>query len=157
MIQSKGYAALSQGAKLVPFAFERRAPGPHDVVMEILYCGICHTDLHFVNNDWQFSLYPMVPGHEIVGKVTAVGAEVKKFKLGDKAAIGCIVDSCRHCAPCEQGWEHMCAENPTGTYSAFERGTQNLTFGGYSNNYVADERYILRVPDNLDLFSGRFC
>ena len=102
MVQSHGYAALSAKEKLVPFAFERRDPGPHDVTLDILYCGICHSDLCFVNDDWKMSVYPMVPGHEIVGRIVAVGNQVSKFALGDMAAIGCIVDSCRTCAPCTQ-------------------------------------------------------
>lgn len=150
MTQSHGYAAMTAKGALTPFAFERRAAGPHDVTLDILYCGICHSDLFFVDNDWGMSLYPMVPGHEIVGRVTAVGAHVSKFKVGDLAAIGCIIDSCRACAPCTDAMENMCLEHPTPTYSGFERQGGMPTFGGYSSNYVADEGYVLKVPDGLD-------
>ena len=150
MVQSFGFAALEAKAPLIPFSFERRDPRPHDVIIEILYTGICHSDLFFVNNDWGNSIYPMVPGHEIVGRVTAVGDGVRKFKVGDLAAIGCIVDSCRQCDPCRHDLENMCAEHPTPTYSGYERDGERVTFGGYSNNYVADEAYVVRVPDTLD-------
>jgi len=150
MVQSHGYAALRAKAELAPFSFERRDPGPHDVTLEILYCGICHSDLCFVDDDWKMSVYPMVPGHEIVGRVVAAGSQVSKFAVGDMAAIGCIVDSCRACAPCTHHLEHMCLQYPTPTYGGFERGTHRPTFGGYSNNYVADEAYVVRVPDGLD-------
>lgn len=150
MTQAHGYAALAAKADLVPFRFERRELGEHDVRMEILYCGICHSDLFFVDNDWGISLFPMVPGHEIVGRVSAVGAKVSKFALGDIAAIGCIVDSCRHCEPCAQQMENMCVEHPTPTYSGYERDGRLMTFGGYSDCYIADESYMVRVPDSLD-------
>lgn len=150
MTKSYGYAALEEKAALVPFSFERREPRAQDVTIEILYCGICHTDLCYVDNDWGSSRYPLVPGHEIVGRVTAVGDQVSKFKVGDMAAIGCIVDSCRHCSPCLHHLENMCAEGPTPTYSGLERDGQGVTFGGYSNNYVADEAYVVKVPETLD-------
>lgn len=150
MVKSHGFAALEAKATLGPFHFERREPGPKDVVMDVTHCGICHSDLFFVDNDWGFSVYPMVPGHEVVGRVTSVGAEVTKFKVGDMAAIGCIVDSCRQCEPCTHDLENMCVEHPTPTYSGFERDGVTPTFGGYSNNYVCDEDYMVRVPDNLD-------
>lgn len=150
MLSSHGFAAREAKGALSPFHFERREPGPHDVVMDILYCGICHSDLFFVDNDWGFSVYPMVPGHEIVGRVTSVGAAVTKFKVGDTGAIGCIVDSCRQCDPCTHDLENMCVEHPTPTYSGFERDGVTPTFGGYSNNYVCDENYMVRVPDSLD-------
>ena len=150
MVQSHGYAALEAKAALVPFSFERRDPRPHDVVMDILYTGICHSDLFQVDNDWGHSIFPMVPGHEIVGRVTAVGEAVTRFKVGDTAGIGCIVDSCRHCDPCTRDLENMCLEYPTPTYSGWERDGARMTFGGYSNNYVADEAYVVRVPDALD-------
>lgn len=150
MVHSYGFAALEAKARLTPFNFERRQPGPKDVVMDILYCGICHSDLFFVDNDWGFSVYPMVPGHEIVGRVVSVGSSVSKFKVGDIGAIGCIVDSCRQCEPCTHDLENMCVEHPTPTYSGFERDGVTPTFGGYSNNYVCDQDYMVRVPDNLD-------
>ena len=150
MVQSQGYAALEAKADLEPFAFERRDPGPHDVVLEILYCGICHSDLFNVDNSWGYSSYPMVPGHEIVGRVVAKGAQAAKFEIGDMAAIGCIVDSCRTCDPCSRHLENMCLEGATPTYGGSERNSPRRTFGGFSNNYVADEAYVLKVPDSLD-------
>jgi uncharacterized zinc-type alcohol dehydrogenase-like protein len=150
MVESYGYAALAARDTLQPFAFERRDPGPRDVTLEILWCGICHSDMCFVDDDWHMSVYPMVPGHEIVGRVTGIGSAVEKFEVGDLAAIGCIVDSCKTCEPCHSHLENMCVEHPTPTYSGYERDTHRPTFGGYSNNYVADERYVLRVPEGLD-------
>src|SRR4051794_3330212 len=113
MTQIRGYAARDAETALTPFTFERRAPGPHDVQIEILFCGICHSDLHQARNDWSNSLYPMVPGHEIVGRVTAVGAQVAKLRLNDLAGVGCMVDSCRHCSACNAGLEQYCEEGPT--------------------------------------------
>lgn len=147
---SHGYAAMEAGGKLQPFDFERRAPGAKDVVLEILFCGICHSDLHLVGNDWGWSRYPMVPGHEIIGRVTAVGTDVKSFKPGDLAGIGCMVDSCGECPPCEAQEENFCQKGFTGTYGAMERDGKRPTYGGYSNNYVVREEFALRVPDNLD-------
>jgi alcohol dehydrogenase (NADP+) len=151
MFTVKGFAAQSATAPLAPFSFERRDPGPDDVQIDILYCGVCHSDLHQARNDWSNSLYPMVPGHEIVGRVVKVGAHVSRFKAGDLAAVGCMVDSCRHCAPCEAGLEQYCAEGFTGTYNSRERGTKNLTFGGYSEQVVVEQRFVVSVPENLDL------
>ena len=150
MVQSIGYAALSAGGRLAPFRFQRRDSGPNDVVIAILYCGICHTDLHYVDNDWGTTAYPLVPGHEIIGRVVSVGAAVRKFQPGDTAGIGCIVDSCRVCGPCRAGDEHWCEEGLTGSMGGRERGTGNLTYGGYSNNYVVDERFVVRIPPTLD-------
>lgn len=150
MTLCSGYVAKDVGAALEPFAFERRDPGPNDVRMDILYCGMCHSDLSFINNEWGMSVYPMVPGHEIVGRIVEVGSAVTKFRPGDIAAIGCIVDSCRHCDACEEGEEQMCVEYPTPTYGGFERGTGRPTHGGYSTGYVADADYVLRVPETLD-------
>ena len=151
MIKTRGYAAQSATSPLTPFTFERREPGPHDVQIEILYCGICHTDLHQVRNHWSGSMYPMVPGHEIVGRVTRVGANVKKLKVDDYAGVGCMVDSCRHCAACNEGLEQYCEEGPTWTYNSKERGSQQLTFGGYSERLVAEERFVVKIPGGLDL------
>ena len=131
---------------LTPFAFERRDPGPHDVQIEILYCGICHTDLHQARNHWGGSMYPMVPGHEIVGRVTRVGAQVTKVKADDYAGVGCMVDSCRRCSACNEGLEQYCEEGPTWTYNAKERGSEQLTFGGYSERVVVEERFVVKVP-----------
>ena len=151
MIKNRGYAAHGATTPLVPFDFARRDPGPHDVHIEIQFCGICHSDLHQVRDDWEGSLYPMVPGHEIVGVVAAVGAEVKKFKVGDRAGVGCMIDSCRTCGPCQRDLEQYCAEGATWTYNDHERGTEKLAFGGYSNHIVVEERFVVRVPGNLDL------
>ncbi|HEY9488456.1 MAG TPA: alcohol dehydrogenase catalytic domain-containing protein, partial [Chryseosolibacter sp.] len=117
MIAAKGYAAQDAASPLAPFSFKRRVPGPHDVHFEILYCGVCHSDLHQVRNEWGNSIFPMVPGHEIVGRVKKVGAEVKKFKAGDLVAVGCLVDSCRECENCKQGMEQYCQNGPVGTYN----------------------------------------
>lgn len=150
MINSRGYAASAARAELAPFAFQRRDPGPDDVVLDLLYCGICHSDIHYVHNDWGISRYPLVPGHEIVGRVTQVGSRVTKFSCGDLAAIGCLVDSCRTCNSCQAGDEHWCEQHPTPTYAGVERGTRNPTYGGYSDNYVVDQRFALRISPHLD-------
>jgi uncharacterized zinc-type alcohol dehydrogenase-like protein len=150
MPSSRGYAAQDSKSPLAPFSFNRREPGPTEITIEILYCGVCHSDLHMARNEWGNAIYPMVPGHEIVGRVTASGKDVKKFKLGDQAAVGVIIDSCRHCAPCNRGEEHFCAEGATLTYAARDRVDGSITMGGYSNNYVVAERFAHTVPANLD-------
>lgn len=151
MPSSKGYATLSAQSPLAPFSFERRSPGAHDIAVDILYCGVCHTDVHQARNEWNGSRYPMVPGHEIVGRVTAVGSAVTRFKPGQIAAIGVIVDSCRKCPSCVAGEECYCEEGPTDTYNATDRVDGTTTMGGYSNNYVVDERFAHTVPENLPL------
>jgi alcohol dehydrogenase (NADP+) len=151
MTEVRGYAARDASSPLAPFTFERRTPGPHDVEIEILYCGICHSDLHQARNDWRNSLYPMVPGHEIVGRITKVGEHVKKLKAGDLGAVGCMVDSCRHCSACNDDLEQYCEHGPTWTYNAKERNSEQLTFGGYSEKIVVEERFVAKVPENLDL------
>lgn len=151
MIKTKGYAAFEAKGKLAPFAFERRDPGPQDVEIEILYCGICHSDLHQVNDDWGGSIYPMVPGHEIVGRVARVGAQVKRLAPGDHAGVGCMVDACCHCAACNQGLEQYCEEHPTWTYNSRERESGAPTYGGYSDRIVVDERFVVKIPRSLDL------
>jgi uncharacterized zinc-type alcohol dehydrogenase-like protein len=150
MIESYGCAAMEEGGSPEAFRFERRDPRPADVVIDILYCGICHSDIHFVDNDWGMSFYPLVPGHEIVGRVVAVGSEVGKFRVGDLAAIGCLVDSCRSCDACQAGQEQACEKRATPTYGGYERETNRPTYGGYSNNYVVDERFALRLSPGMD-------
>jgi alcohol dehydrogenase (NADP+) len=148
----RGYAAHSADSPLVPFSFERRDPGPHDVQIEILFSGICHSDLHQARNDWSNALYPMVPGHEIVGRVVKVGEQVTKLKAGDFAGVGCMVDSCRQCGACRLDLEQYCEDGgPTYTYNARERGSEQLTFGGYSEQVVVEERFVVKVPESLDL------
>ncbi|TKR29535.1 NAD(P)-dependent alcohol dehydrogenase [Luteimonas gilva] len=151
MSLAHGYAAQDAHSPLVPFAFERRSPGPNDIRVEILYSGICHSDLHQSRDDWGGALFPMVPGHEIVGRVAEVGADVKKFKVGDIAGIGCMVDSCRHCDNCKADLEQYCFEGATWTYNAKERGGERLTFGGYSDHIVVDERFAVKISPKLDL------
>jgi uncharacterized zinc-type alcohol dehydrogenase-like protein len=151
MPSSKGYAAQSAQSPLAPHSFTRRDPGPTEVTIDILYCGVCHSDLHMARNEWGNSVYPMVPGHEIVGRVSAVGNSVTKFKVGSIAAVGVIVDSCRHCAPCDRGEEHFCVEGATLTYAVPDRVDGSITMGGYASNYVVDERFAHTVPENLNL------
>lgn len=151
MPASKGFAAQSAQTPLAPYSFSRREPGPTEIVVDTLYCGVCHSDLHMARNEWGNATYPMVPGHEIVGKVTAVGSGSRKFKVGDVAAVGVIVDSCRHCAPCNRGEEHFCREGSTLTYGGKDRVDGSITMGGYSTNYVVDERFAHTVPAHLDL------
>ncbi|WP_437225280.1 NAD(P)-dependent alcohol dehydrogenase [Planctomicrobium sp. SH661] len=150
-MQSYGYAVHSESSHFAPFRFERRDPGPRDVQIEILYCGICHSDLHQAHNDWRNSIYPMVPGHEIVGRVTCVGSEVTKLKAGDLAGVGVMVDSCRHCENCNDGLEQYCEEVPTWTYNSRSRDGSTTNFGGYSDHIVVDEHFALKVPESLDL------
>lgn len=147
----KAYGAESTTADLKEMNIERRATTPNDVEIEILYCGVCHSDLHTARNDWGGSLYPVVPGHEIVGRVTHVGSEVSKFKVGDLAAVGCMVDSCGHCDSCKQDLEQYCLNGFTGTYNGQDKHLGGHTFGGYSQKVVVDEHFVLSVPENLDL------
>jgi uncharacterized zinc-type alcohol dehydrogenase-like protein len=147
----QAYAAESPTDTLHPFQFARREVGPHDVKLEILFCGVCHSDLHQARNDWKNSIYPMVPGHEVVGRVTEVGAEVGKFRVGTLAGVGVFVDSCRHCAACEAGLEQYCAEGCTQTYNGLERDGKTPTYGGYSTHIVVNEDYMLHVSDKLSL------
>jgi uncharacterized zinc-type alcohol dehydrogenase-like protein len=136
---------------LQQLAIGRRNPTPHDVEIDILYCGVCHSDLHTARNEWHGTVYPCVPGHEIVGRITRVGDHVKKFKVGDLAAVGCLVDSCRDCEYCQEGLEQYCENGNTGTYNSPDKHLGGHTFGGYSEKVVVDENYVLRVPENLDL------
>ncbi len=148
-IAAHGYAALRSAAPLQPFAFERREPGQHDIVLAVRYCGVCHTDLNAIANVRGHQQYPLVPGHEIVGTVVAAGSAVSKFEPGDWAAIGTIIDSCRNCEPCRQGLEPYCSNGMTGTYGSVDRHGM-MAYGGYANNYVVDEHFAHRLPPELD-------
>jgi uncharacterized zinc-type alcohol dehydrogenase-like protein len=144
------YAAQSKTSPLTPLQIDRRDPGPHDVEIEIMFSGVCHSDLHQVRDEWGDSLYPMVPGHEIVGNVTRTGSKVKRFKKGDLAAVGVMIDSCRKCKPCKQHIEQYCAEGMTGTYNTYERDGKAIAFGGYSTHIVTDQRFVFTVSKKLD-------
>ena len=150
MNKAKAYSAASAVAPLGPATILRREPRGDDVVIEILYCGVCHSDLHTARNDWGNTLYPVVPGHEIIGRVVSVGAEVTRFKPGDPVGVGCMVDSCQHCEPCKHGLEQYCDEFPTLTFNAYDRHDQMPTYGGYSEKIVVSDKFVLRVPDGLD-------
>lgn len=150
-VPAKAYAAMEVSTDLVPWDFSRRTPRPHDVQVEILYCGVCHTDIHFIRNDFGMSSYPLVPGHEIVGKVTAVGEHVTKYKKGDTVGIGCLVDSCRECDNCKDDLEQYCLNGGTFTYAAPDKLGDGITYGGYSNQIVCDENYVLKIAGNLPL------
>ncbi len=151
MKKVKSYAAQGPDVPLAPFQITRRTPGPSDVRFEILYCGVCHSDIHQVRNEWGGSIYPMVPGHEIVGRVKSVGESVSKFKVGDLAAVGCLVDSCRTCDNCRHGMEQYCRNGSVGTYNSYERDGVTPTYGGYSKEIVVHEDFVLKVPGNLAL------
>jgi alcohol dehydrogenase (NADP+) len=151
MTKTLAYAAQSATAPLARWEFERRDPGPNDVQIEILYCGVCHSDLHTARSDWPGTVYPSVVGHEIVGRVTATGKAVKKFKTGDLAAVGCMVDSCRTCPSCREGLEQFCETGMTLTYNSPDKQTGGVTYGGYSGLIVVDESFTLRVSDRLSL------
>src|SRR5260370_22489297 len=149
-VGTKVYAAQSSTTPVGPFSIDRREVGAHDVYIEILYCGVCHSDLHQVRNEWHNTVYPCVPGHEIVGRVVKVGREVKKFKEGEIAAVGCMVDSCRTCSSCRAGYEQYCENGPVLTYNSEDRHLGEVTYGGYSEAIVVDEAFVLRVAANLD-------
>ena len=151
MTPAKGYAAQTKTSSLVPFPFERREPGPKDVMIDILFCGVCHSDLHQIRDEWGGSIFPMVPGHEIVGRISKIGKDVTHFKIGDLGAVGCFVDSCRECANCRDGYEQYCENGMTGTYNSYERDGKTPTYGGYSNQIVVDEQYTLHVAPHLPL------
>lgn len=147
---TRAYAAQSATSPLGPISISRREPLPQDVEIDILYCGVCHSDLHYARNEWGFTTYPLVPGHEILGRVTRVGSEVKKFKVGDLAAVGCLVDSCRSCSSCASDLEQFCLNGPVFTYSGPDKHSGGMTYGGYSEKIVVDEAFTLKVPANLD-------
>ncbi|MGD1055243.1 MAG: NAD(P)-dependent alcohol dehydrogenase [Nitrososphaerales archaeon] len=149
MLQARGYAVKGPSSSLEPFDFERREPGPHEVLVSINYCGVCHSDIHQARNEWGGSIYPMVPGHEIVGKAAAIGDEVRKFKVGSQVGVGTFVDSCRRCGPCKAGEEQYCEEGATFTYNCYERDRKTLAQGGYSNYITVDEAYAFRIPKSI--------
>ena len=151
MLPTKAYAAPAVNVPLAPFNFERREVGPHDVLIDIQFCGVCHSDLHQVRDEWGGAIFPMVPGHEIVGRMTKVGDHVKNFKVGDIAGVGCMVDSCRTCPSCLDGLEQYCETTGfVGTYGGTEKETGRPTYGGYSSQIVVDEKYTLKVSEKLD-------
>ncbi|HKO98280.1 MAG TPA: NAD(P)-dependent alcohol dehydrogenase [Pyrinomonadaceae bacterium] len=150
-LSTRGYATQGPTSNLEPFDFERRQPGPQDILIEIRYCGICHSDIHQARDEWGGSIFPMVPGHEIVGRVTRTGSEVTKFKEGDIAGVGCFVDSCRVCSNCKEGSEQYCENHLVVTYNGTEKDEKTPTYGGYSSQIVVDEDYALRIPDGLPL------
>ncbi|WP_115709975.1 NAD(P)-dependent alcohol dehydrogenase [Legionella sainthelensi] len=151
MIPVKGYAAHSAKAPLAPYSFDRREVGEHDVLIDIHYCGICHSDIHLVRGEWGGSIFPMVPGHEIIGLVSQIGSSVTQFKIGDRVGVGCFVDSCRQCENCHEGFEQFCDKGMTLTYNSTEPNGNDTTKGGYSTKIVVDEHYILKIPSNLPL------
>jgi uncharacterized zinc-type alcohol dehydrogenase-like protein len=151
MPKIKGYAASAAKAQLAPFTFDRREPRDHDVVIDIKYCGICHSDIHQARDEWGGATFPMVPGHEIAGIVRTVGSKVTQYKAGDKVGVGCFVDSCRKCDECKAGLEQYCSVHTSWTYNATEQDGKTPTYGGYSESIVVDENYVLRLPDNLPL------
>ncbi len=150
MPQANAYAAQSEQSGLAPHTIERRELRSDDVAVEIDYCGVCHTDIHFAQNDWGMTQYPVVPGHEIIGRVTAVGSAVTGFKPGDVVGVGCMVDACRHCDPCQEGLEQYCLEGPTLTYNGQDRHDHSITFGGYSESIVVSDRFVVSIPEGLD-------
>lgn len=150
MLQSIGYGANHANEPLSMLHFERRSPAPQDVEIDILYCGVCHSDLHTVRNEWGNTVYPVVPGHEIIGRVTKVGPQVTRFNEGDLVGVGCMVDSCQHCSSCAEGMEQYCENGFVGTYNGEEMHSGGMTYGGYANNIVVTEKFVLRIPDGLD-------
>ncbi len=150
-MKTVGFACTAVNEPLARFTFDRRAPRVDDVVIEILYCGVCHSDLHWSRNDWGWTVFPAIPGHEIIGRVIDVGSEVTRYKVGDHVAVGCMVDSCQKCDQCRKGEEQLCRLGNTGTYGGFDRFTKEHTLGGYSKHLVVREEFALRVPDGLDI------
>lgn len=150
-MKTRGYAVMKAKESLVPFEFERRTIGASDVGLEIEYAGICHSDIHQAREEWGKALFPMVPGHEIVGTVTSTGSSVTKFKVGDRIGVGVFIDSCRECENCLHGLQQYCLEGMTGTYNGYERGSEQIAFGGYSNYFVINQDYAVKIPKNLDM------
>ena len=150
MYTTHGYAAKDAGSPLAPFDIQRRDLRENDVQIEVLFCGVCHSDLHQARNEWRNTTFPVVPGHEIVGRVAQVGPGVTRYKTGDLVGVGCLVDSCRTCASCAEGLEQYCENGFVGTYNGTDRVSGETTYGGYSTSVVVDEAFVLSVPDNLD-------
>ncbi|WP_295470348.1 NAD(P)-dependent alcohol dehydrogenase [uncultured Pseudomonas sp.] len=150
MYTAIGYAAQSPTTPLAPMTFERRSLRPDDVAIEILYCGVCHSDIHQARNEWGIAVYPLMPGHEIIGRVTATGPQATRYKAGDLVGVGCMVDSCRTCAACQSNLEQYCLEGPTMTYATPDRVDGSNTMGGYSSSIVVSEHFVVRIPDTLD-------
>lgn len=151
MLKTPAYAAVAPNQPLTPFSIERREPGPHDILLDVLYCGVCHSDIHQARDEWGGGIFPMVPGHEIVGRVKQVGSSVTKFKVGDLAGIGCMVDSCRTCETCGRGYEQFCEKGMAGTYNGTEMDRKTPTYGGYSSRITVAEHFALKVPAGLEL------
>jgi len=151
MIHTKGYAAQKAGIPLTPWEFKRRELNTKDVQLEILYCGVCHSDLHQVRDEWGNGIFPMVPGHEIIGRVIKTGSQVQKFKVGETAGVGCLVDSCRECDNCRHGLEQFCTNGHSQTYNGIEQDKKTPTYGGYSNTIVVHEDFVLHISDKLPL------
>jgi alcohol dehydrogenase (NADP+) len=153
MTPTKSYAAQDAKTPLAPWTFDRREPGAHDVQIDIEYCGVCHSDLHQIRNEWGNSIFPMVPGHEIVGRISKVGDHVKKHKVGDLVGIGCLVDSCRSCDNCKEGLEQFCLNGSSATYNGYEQDKKTVTYGGYSKMIVASEDFVVKISEKLPLAS----
>jgi uncharacterized zinc-type alcohol dehydrogenase-like protein len=151
MIAAKGYAAQNSKSPVMPWNFQRRETGSHDVQIDILYCGVCHSDLHQIRNEWGGSIFPMVPGHEIIGRISKTGNDVKKFKFGELVGVGCLVDSCRVCDNCKHGLEQYCTGGPSFTYNGYEQDKKTPTYGGYSNLIVTHEDFVLHVSEKLPM------
>jgi uncharacterized zinc-type alcohol dehydrogenase-like protein len=150
MLRTRSYAVPKPSAPLEPWEFDRREPGDRDVLLDVTHCGICHSDIHQARDEWGGATFPMVPGHEIIGRVSRVGAKVTRFKVGDLAGVGCMVDSCRDCDPCRRGLEQFCVKGAAFTYNSTEMDRKTPTYGGYSNRIVCDEAFTLRIPAGLD-------
>lgn len=153
MIPVRAFAAINEKSALTPYQIQRRTPGPDDVLIEIHFCGVCHSDLHQARNEWGGGIFPMVPGHEIVGKVSQVGPQVTRFKVGDSVGVGCFVDSCRVCDSCRDGLEQYCDQEMVSTYNSRTKDSSLPTYGGYSQKIVVDQNYVLRLPNNLPMAS----
>jgi uncharacterized zinc-type alcohol dehydrogenase-like protein len=146
----RAWGTAGAGRPLAPMTIQRREPGAHDVVLEILFCGVCHSDIHQARDEWSGGIFPMVPGHEIVGRVSALGAKATRFKAGELAGVGCMVDACRACPPCHEGLEQFCVKGPALTYNGTEMDRKTPTYGGYATHLVVDERFALRIPAGLE-------